>query len=340
MSGKLGRIGLVGLGCGIALAFLLPAGVQAAARRSLVPASERTLLRAELHLAAGAYQSPHMLLLTLGGPEYCVQVEAAARALDASLLCPDYAPNGYVRPGTRALRQEDWGDPAYDAAVAQLPTTLAEMGVKISKLVLVGVSYSAYADAELVATHPELSPAALVIMDTFLDLPSRYLALPSWHMTRKEMQRAMGGTLAQEPQAYAQRSPSLHLGGLAQAIRQGMAFVDTWSVSAHEQHEFNGATCSITADAQWVAQLAGLLDKPVTAYVTQLEHGHSLWSYGRSVLALAGFGQSPRPLPARPVVFQPGQPAPPGSVCAAGRSFPDASSPGLAPASAAQGSLR
>ena len=43
-----------------------------------------------------------------------------------------------------AGRREDWGDPAYDAAVAQLPVKLRGEGVKISKLVVIGVSYSGF----------------------------------------------------------------------------------------------------------------------------------------------------------------------------------------------------
>jgi hypothetical protein len=281
----------------------------------LVPPSERSLLRVELHLVPDAFDRPHPLLMTVGGPIYCIQIAAVARYLHASRLCTDYGPNGYTKVGTRALRREDWGDPAYDAAVAQLPDRLRALGVEISKLAVVGVSYSGYADAELVATHPELRPAALVVMDSYLDLPSRYLALPAYHETRKEIESVLGGTLAQKPQEYADRSPSHHLDGLAQAIRAGMKLVVTWTVNPEEQHEFNGATCSLTADAKWLQQLSTLLNRPVTGYVTELQHGHSLWDYGRSVLALAGLGSAARPLPATAFVFRPGQPVPPRSVC-------------------------
>jgi pimeloyl-ACP methyl ester carboxylesterase len=281
----------------------------------LVPPSEKSLLRVELHLVPDAFDRPHPLLMTVGGPIYCIQIAAVARHLHASRLCTDYGPNGYTMVGTRALRREDWGDPAYDAAVAELPDKLRALGVEISQLVVVGVSYSGYADAELVATHPELHPAALVVMDSFLDLPSRYLALPPWHETRKEIESVLGGTLDQKPEEYASRSPSHHLEGLAQAMQAGMKLVVTWSVNPQEQHEFNGATCSLEADAKWLGKLAGLLHGPVTGYVTELRHGHSLWDYGRAVLALAGFGTSVRPLPARAIEFRPGQPVPPRSVC-------------------------
>ena len=85
----------------------------------------------------------------------------------------------------------DWGDPAYLAEVAQVPARLRAQGVKIAQLVLVGVSYSGFANAQLVATHPELRPTALIMVDSYLDLPARYRALPPGHATKAELERAM-----------------------------------------------------------------------------------------------------------------------------------------------------
>lgn len=285
----------------------------AGARDRLAPAA-----RFSLQLVAGATTSPHPLLLTLGGPIYCVQLQALARRLNASLACADYPPNGYSGAGGRTKRKNDWGDPAYLSAVARYPEALRKRGVKISKLVLVGVSYSGYANAELVATHPELKPAALIVVDSYLDLVARFRALPGYHETRKEMISVIGGTPAQVPGVYESRSPSHHLDGLARAIRGGMRFVDVWSVSEAERREFVGATCSRLANAQWMADLAGVLRRPVTAYVTQLRHAHALWSNGRGLLALAGLGPGP-PLRARAFTFAPGAPVPAGSDCGPAR---------------------
>jgi pimeloyl-ACP methyl ester carboxylesterase len=272
-------------------------------------------VRVELHLVPDARTNPHVVLMTLGGPIYCLQLAALARALDASRLCLDYGPNGYEGAGERASRTEDWGDPAYLAAVARVPSRLRQSGVKISKLVLLGVSYSGFANAELVATHPELGPDALVLVDSYLDLPARYRALPAWHETRREIEAVIGGTLDRLPKAYAERSPSSHLAGLAAAIRHGMRFVDVWSVSAEEQREFNGATCSKAAHAERLAELAGLLHDPVAGYVTQMQHAHALWDRGREVLALAGVGSADRPFTPTRMLFRPGQGPPPGSYC-------------------------
>jgi len=282
----------------------------AAARNEVVPAA-----RLSVDLVAGARTSPHPLLLTLGGPIYCIQLRHLAARLNASLACADYPHNGYSGPGDRAARMEDWGNLAYLSAVAKYPAELRRQGVKISKLVLVGVSFSGYANAELVATHPELNPDALIVVDSYLDLPARFRALPGYHETRREMIAAIGGTPAQIPGAYEARSPSHHLDGLARAIRGGMTFVDVWSVSPGERREFVGATCSRLANSQWLSDLAAVLGRPVAGYVTQLPHAHALWSFGQSLLALANLAPSPRPLPARKFTFRPGGPVPAGSDC-------------------------
>jgi hypothetical protein len=119
------------------------------------------------------------------------------------------------------------------------------------------------------------------------------------------------------PAAYAARSPSHHLEVLAADIRAGMRFVDVWSIAPSEAHEFHGATCSKDANARWLAQLATVLRRPVTGYVTELKHAHALWNrdYSRGILALAGIRAGGPPLPARKVRFQPRTPAPPDSYC-------------------------
>ncbi len=273
------------------------------------------LVRKQLILAPGARVSPHPLLLTVGGPIYCMQLRHLARYLDASLLCTDYGLDHYEKPGQRDGRLEDWGDPAYDAAVARLPAEIEAEGVKVSKLIVVGVSYSAFANAELVASQPRLHPAALIMIDSYLDLAARYAALPPGHRTQAEIARAVGGTPDQVPAAYAARSPSHHLAGLAAHIRAGMRFVDIWSLAPSEVHEFRGATCSEDASARWLSQLASVAGRPVSGYVTQMQHAHALWEHGRSVLRLAGIGRPQKRLAARRVLFQPGAEPPADSYC-------------------------
>jgi pimeloyl-ACP methyl ester carboxylesterase len=278
-------------------------------------ATPTSLMRVEVHIAPGAHASPHMLLFTLGGPIYCRQLATLARNEHASLVCADYGPNRYEGVGGRAGRLEDWGDPGYLALVAKVPATLRAEGIKISKLVFVGVSYSGYANAELVATHPEIHADALIVVDSYLDLAARFVALPRHHETRAEMETVLGGTPATQPAAYSSRSPSHHLLGLAEAIHHGMHLVVVWSTSPEERREFRGATCSRLANAQWLARLATTLNQPVTGYVTQLPHAHALWDRGEGLLALAGVATTTRPLLAKAARFGPGAAPPPGSYC-------------------------
>jgi hypothetical protein len=294
-----------------AVLFLFGADAAGAHRAGSTP----PLVREQLTVAPGARVSPHLLLLTVGGPIYCMQLRNLARRLEASLLCTDYGPNRYERPGERSGRLEDWGDPAYDAAVARLPARVEAQGVKVSKLVVVGVSYSGFANAELVASQPRLHPAALVMIDSYLDLAARFNATTLNHPTRAEIERAVGGTPSQVPAAYARRSPSHHLGRLAAEIHSGMQFVDVWSVARSENHEFRGATCSLDANARWLAQLATILGRPVNGYATELKHAHALWDHGRGVLRLAGIPTTGPSLPARTVRFRPHGGVPRGSYC-------------------------
>lgn len=297
------------------VAFLAAAGLacaqNAAASRPL------GLIRVEQHLVPDARVRPHPLLMTLGGPVYCMQLGNLARHLGASLVCADFGKNGYEGVGGRAARLEDWGDPAYLAAAAKLPDRLRRSGVKVSRLILVGVSYSGFANAELVATHPEMRPDALVVVDSYLDLADRFRALPLGHETRNEIVTALGGTPDTVPGVYAARSPSNHLDGLAAAIRAGMRFVDVWSVGDAERREFRGATCSLTANASWLSALASELGRPVTGYVTRMRHAHALWDRGMGLMQLALGPNRGKRLQATAVTFRPGAPAPAGSFCAA-----------------------
>ena len=189
--------------------------------------------------------------------------------------------------------------------------------MKISKLVLIGPSYAGYANAELVATHPEAETRrARRAIDSYLDLPARYRATSPKLDTRKEIEQELGGTLAQNPSAYAARSPSHHLDGLAEAMRHGMKLVDVWSIAPAEKREFAGATCQRTANSEWLAQLATLHGRPVTGYVTRMAHADVLRSWGEHLLALAGV-RAPfeTPLPARAVTFRPKRAPPAGSWC-------------------------
>lgn len=273
--------------------------------------------RVQVYAAPDARRHRRPAFLTLGGPVYCGQILPLATYLGASLLCADYWRNGYTGRGTRERRFMDWGDPAYGAAVAKLPEQARRAGIRISDLILVGVSYTGYAAAQLVATHPELRPAALIVVDSYLDLPARFQASKPWLLTRKEIATVLGGTLAEKPRAYRARSPSHNLAGLAKAIRGGMRFVDVWSVNPKERDRYVGATCSRFANAEWLSRLATELGRPVDGYVTRLEHGEALWYHYPYLLGLTGLTRGgDDELAVRRFRFRPGMTPNPASFCA------------------------
>lgn len=274
------------------------------------------LLRVTERIAQSADSTAHPLVLTLGGPVYCVQSLPLANRLHATLLCPDYGQDGEHSGASRARRVEDWGDPTYLSAVARLPEQLRQHGVKISELILVGASYAGYAAAELVGTHPELHPRALIIVDSFLDLPERFRALSPGQPTRAEMIRVLGGTLANRPRTYEQRSPSHHLAGLVDAVRHGMRLLDVWSIAPAEEDEFNGGMCSLRSNAYWLRRLSMMLHRPVTGYITDLPHAVALWDWWPQLLTLADLVPARGSFPATAIRFRANRPIPSLSYCA------------------------
>ena len=308
------RAWILGLAAVIAAISALPA----VGRYVLDGKEAHALLRVDVQYASPKGTSSRRLVVALGGPVYCDQVAALSRFLRASVLCPDYGRDGERSGASRAKRVEDWGDPAYLAAVARLARRMVAGGRERSQLILVGASYAGYAAAELAATHPELRPRALIVVDSFLDLRARFRALAPGQATRAEMIQVLGGTPAQHPLAYRRRSPSAHLAGLASAIRHGMRFVDVWSVGAKEAREFSGAMCQRRANAFWLRRLSRLLHRPVTGYVTHLQHARALWDWWRQLLALAGLTTTRYPLPAAAYRFRAGEAIHAGSYCRAG----------------------
>lgn len=243
--------------------------------------------------------SPRGVLVTSGGWAYCVQARPIAHRLRYTLVCGRYARDGYTGLGLRAGRWLDWGNPAY---LDELASSVAKVHRRVGgPLVLAGVSYAGYGVAVLAARHPELRPARLVVVDSYLDLAARRSRLPSSHETAREIDRETGGT----PAALAERSPSVE--GLATLVRGGTKLEVVWSVSAAERREFRGATCDVTASAGRLAALARELDQPVDAWVTQNRHGVTFWRYGARLVDGTAVGTG--------VVFRPDGQIPAGSTC-------------------------
>ena len=62
----------------------------AVAGAAVSSAAATPMLRLELHLRPDAHARPQLVLMTVGGSMYCVQLEALARNVGASLVCADY----------------------------------------------------------------------------------------------------------------------------------------------------------------------------------------------------------------------------------------------------------
>ena len=300
------------------LAAVVPVASSAALRAPRQRHSMRLSLN--LHLAPDARTRPQLLLMTLGGADLLPAAQLLRRSrAQRRRIARMHRLRAESRPGDLVAAESGSriGATAGNlAAVAQVPGRLRAAGVKIAKLALVGVVFRLLSP---LARRPRQQHGdhanALVVVDSYLDLPSRHLALPGRDETRTEIDVALGGTLEQVPTVYAAHSPSHHLDGLSRAIAHGLRLVVVWSVSSAEQREFHGATCSRLADAEWLARLSNVVGKPVTGYVTKLPHAHALWDRGQALLELAGLWHGGKPLLARRVVFRPGHAPPRWSYC-------------------------
>lgn len=243
---------------------------------------------------------PHGLMATTGGWAYCLQMQALARRSGYTLICGRYAKDGYTGYGLRSQRHLDWGNPSYLASFA---SKIAGLHRQVGgPLVLIGVSYSGFGVATLASHHPELRPARLIVIDSFLDLVARRASLPSGQETAREIDAETGGTVS------ALRSRSVSVAGLADLVQNGTTLNVIWSTAPEEKREFAGATCDRTADAETLQQLADRLGRPITGWVTQSRHGHDLWNHGRQIMA----GREPGVA----VPFRPGRPIPSAATCA------------------------
>ncbi len=166
-------------------------------------------------LVASVYRAPEPrgVMVTTGGWAYCTQVRRLARLKRYTLLCGRYAKDRYDGPGRRGLRHLDWGNPGYLHALAASAATLhRQVG---GDLVLIGVSYSGFGVAALASRHPELRPARVIVIDSYLDLFARRRNVSPTHPTAREIDDETGGTDAEL------RARSVSLTGLAQLVRAG-----------------------------------------------------------------------------------------------------------------------
>jgi pimeloyl-ACP methyl ester carboxylesterase len=216
-----------------------------------------------------------------------------------TLLCGRYAKDRYTARGLRQLRHLDWGNPAY---LEGLASTIRKVHRKVGgPLVIIGVSYSGFGVATLASHHPELRPDRLIVIDSYLDLVARRRHSPDGSLIAIEIDGETGGSEAEL------RRRSVRIEGLERLVRSGTEFVPIWTISDQERDFFRGATCDRTASAATIAELARRLRRPVSAWITNTQHGHNLWDRGREIMR----GR----YPGTRFEFPPSGEIPPGAVC-------------------------
>ena len=283
------------LAAGGLLTIVVLAGAPLAATQDRQPSSVRHGLAID-----SVYPVPNSrgLIVTSGGWLYCANVMRLAAASGYTLLCGRYARDGYTAGNLRRLRHEDWGNPAYLSSFA---AEIAAAHRRYSgPLIFIGVSYSGFAVATLASHHPELRPARLIVVDSYLDLVARRRHAGN-QPTGREIDLETGGSLV------ALNARSVSTSGLANLVRHGTKLSVIWSITHYEDYFFRGATCAKDANADTLAQLAHMLGQPVHAWVTQGAHGHDLWDHSWEILN--GIN------PGRMVVFTPSGAVPAGSYC-------------------------
>jgi hypothetical protein len=239
------------------------------------------------------------LMATSGGWAYCQQLRRLAERTRYTLLCGRYAKDRYTARGLRQLRHLDWGNPAY---LEGLASTIRKVHRKVGgPLVIIGVSYSGFGVATLASHHPELRPDRLIVIDSYLDLVARRRHSPDGSLIAIEIDGETGGSEAEL------RRRSVRIEGLERLVRSGTEFVPIWTISDQERDFFRGATCDRTASAATIAELARRLRRPVSAWITNTQHGHNLWDRGREIMR----GR----YPGTRFEFPPSGEIPPGAVC-------------------------
>lgn len=244
-------------------------------------------------------KQPRGLMVTTGGWAYCKQVRKLAQRARYTLMCGTFYKDGYRGVGLRSKRHVDWGNPEYLASYARKIGALrARVG---GELVMIGVSYSGFGVATLASHHPELRPRRVIVVDSYLDLVARRSHAPDSYPTAREIDDETGGSEAE----MRERSASAE--GLARLVRSGTRVEVIWSVSEDERKRYRGATCDRTANAATLSRVAGIVGRPVSAWVTRSRHGTTLWHFGADIIE----GR----YPGVRVVFRPDGTIPDESIC-------------------------
>lgn len=297
---------LIGL---VALAIVAPV-----ATAQSVPGLDRTRSVRFLYRAHDGRLRPAWLLLPSsydGGPIPLV-ISPHGRGVSAAVNArfwgdlPGEGDFAVVNPGGegRRLRQYSWGDPGQIDDLARMPAIVERLGVRVdpSRVYAIGGSMGGQETLLLAAQHPGLLAGA-VAFDPATDMARRYrdfAHLRDGARLQRLARVEFGGTPAQVPDAYRERSPDAYVDALAFS---GVPLQIYWSVRDRIIFDQVDEAALLAADIRSVNPEAKLWD-----FEGAWDHTAEMQSDRRLPRALVRFGllpagdvpalPSPRPMPA------------------------------------------
>lgn len=193
-----------------------------------------------------------------------------------------------VNPGGqgRRLAQYSWGDPGQIDDLARMPWIVERQGVRVDfrRIYAVGGSMGGQETLLLVARHPALLAGA-VAFDPATDMARRYRDFSTMRngATLRELARyEIGGTPAQVPLAYRERSPDAYIDALAYS---GVPLQIYWSVADRVISDQYDEAALLAADIRSANPTAKLWD-----FEGDWQHTAEMQSDRRLPRALERFG--------------------------------------------------
>jgi pimeloyl-ACP methyl ester carboxylesterase len=193
-----------------------------------------------------------------------------------------------VNPGGegRRLKQYSWGAPGQIDDLARMPAIVERLGVRVDprRVYAIGGSMGGQETLLLVARHPSVLAGA-VAFDPATDMARRYRDFSTMRhgaMLRELARDEIGGTPAQVPLAYLERSPDAYVDALAYS---GVPLQIYWSVADRVISDQVDEAALLAADIRSANPYARLWD-----FEGDWQHTAEMQSDRRLPRALERFG--------------------------------------------------
>jgi pimeloyl-ACP methyl ester carboxylesterase len=211
----------------VVIALVFASGVYA--RLAPAESTTHTLARFIHYIAHDGVRRAAWLLLPIGyhGQKVPLIISPHGRGVDETMnarlwgALPGLGHFAVINPAGegRRLHWFSWGAPGQIADLARMPQIVAAHGVNVDprRIYAIGGSMGGQETLLLAALHPHLLAGA-VAFDPATDLRRRYYdfaSLPNGAVLQELARKEVGGTPAQVPGAYAQRSPDHYIRQLA-----------------------------------------------------------------------------------------------------------------------------